>query len=93
MTDDTRNDGQEDRWSAYSDDALLNTVQSLTALMREHQALLSELGKRRRVVIRALRERKVPYRLIASVGGISEQAIYADLRKHPLVEGQGQSDE
>lgn len=64
-------------------DTLLDTAASLTQMMRQHQDAVRRVGERRREVIRSLRERDVPYRVIASACGVTDQALFADLRKHP----------
>jgi DNA-directed RNA polymerase specialized sigma24 family protein len=62
---------------------MLDKVRLLTQMLREHQSAVVRLGKQRRRIIRKLRERRVPYRDIAEVCGVTDQAIFADLRKHP----------
>jgi hypothetical protein len=52
-------------------------------MMREHQQSVVRLGKQRRKVVRRLREKRVPYRQIADACGVTDQALFADLRKHP----------
>tara|TARA_R110000868_G_scaffold192550_2_gene437109 strand:- start:356 stop:616 length:261 start_codon:yes stop_codon:yes gene_type:complete len=61
----------------------LEKCRLLTQMMREHQQSVIRLGKQRRSVIRRLREKRVPYRLIADSCGVTDQALFADLRKHP----------
>ena len=60
----------------------LNKVKMLTSMMREHQSSVVRLGKQRRTIIQRLRSRRVPYRQIADACGVTDQALYADLRKH-----------
>lgn len=62
---------------------LLNDAEKLTQIMRQHQDAVRRVGESRRVVIRKLRFNKVPYRVIASACGVTDQALFADLRKHP----------
>ncbi len=62
---------------------LLRQVGLLTEQMRDHQEAIKDLNTQRRRVVRALRTMRVPYRRIASAAGVSDQALYADLRKHP----------
>ena len=62
---------------------LLNDAEKLTQIMRQHQDAVRRVGESRRVVIRKLRSNKVPYRVIASACGVTDQALFADLRKHP----------
>jgi len=62
---------------------LLNDAEKLTQIMRQHQDAVRRVGENRRVVIRTLREHKVPFRVIASACGVTDQALFADLRKHP----------
>lgn len=63
--------------------ALLQKAAELTEMMRQHQTAVQRIGEHRRVVIRSLREHGCPYRLIATTCGVTDQALYADLRKHP----------
>ena len=64
----------------------LEKCRLLTQMMREHQQSVIRLGKQRRKVVRRLREKRVPYRLIADSCGVTDQALFADLRKHPETE-------
>lgn len=61
----------------------LEKVKILTAMMREHQAAVIRLGNQRRDAIRRLRRKRTPYRVIADACGVTDQALFADLRKHP----------
>lgn len=61
----------------------LEKCRLLTQMMREHQQSVVRLGKQRRKVVRRLRESRVPYRQIADACGVTDQALFADLRKHP----------
>jgi len=61
----------------------LEKCRLLTQMMREHQQSVVRLGKLRRKTIRDLRKRRVPYRQIADACGVTDQALFADLRKHP----------
>jgi hypothetical protein len=60
----------------------LEKCRLLTQMMREHQASVMRLGKQRRQLVRKLRENRVPYRTIADACGVTDQALFADLRKH-----------
>jgi len=62
---------------------LLETASTLTLMMRQHQDAVRQVGVRRRQAIRDLRELNVPYRVIADTCQVTDQALYADLRKHP----------
>jgi hypothetical protein len=62
---------------------MLEKVQTLTQMMREHQQAVVRLGRQRRRVIRQMREQKIPYKSIAFACGVTDQAVFADLRKHP----------
>lgn len=62
---------------------MLNDAETLTRMMRQHQGAVQRIGENRRQVIRDLREEKVPYRTIAAACGVTDQALFADLRKHP----------
>jgi len=64
----------------------LQKVKMLTQMMREHQQSVIRLGQQRRKVVRKLRQRRVPYREIANSCGVTDQALFADLRKHPADE-------
>mgnify|MGYP003344793373 CR=1 FL=1 len=66
-----------------SEEDLLRQVGWLTTQMRDHQESIKDLNSQRRRVVRALRTKRVPYRKIAQHAGVSDQALYADLRKHP----------
>ena len=62
---------------------MLDKIALMTSMMREHQAAVVRLGNQRRRVIRKLRELRVPYRNIAEACNVTDQAVFADLRKHP----------
>lgn len=62
---------------------MLNDAEILTQMMRQHQSAVQRIGENRRQVIRNLREEKVAYRVIAAACGVTDQALFADLRKHP----------
>lgn len=61
----------------------LKKVKLLTQMMREHQNSVVRLGQQRRAIVRRLRNKRVPYRQIADWCGVTDQALFADLRKHP----------
>lgn len=61
----------------------LKKVKLLTQMMREHQNSVIRLGQQRRSIVRRLRQRRIPYRQIAEWCGVTDQALFADLRKHP----------
>ncbi len=65
-------------------DASLLKAATLSELMRSHQLAVSRIGTQRREVIRELRELKVPFRVIALSCKVTDQALFADLRKHPI---------
>ena len=69
--------------SEIQEDDLLYKVRMLTQMMREHQSAVIRLGNQRRVIIRDLRKTRTPYRVIADACGVTDQALFADLRKHP----------
>ena len=69
------------------EDSDLEKVKMLTAMMREHQSSVVRLGNQRRTIIRRLRKQRIPYRVIAMACGVTDQALFADLRKHPEIEG------
>jgi len=75
------NFGNELNKETEADD--LEKCRLLTQMMREHQQSVIRLGKQRRKVVRKLRENRVPYRQIADSCGVTDQALFADLRKHP----------
>jgi len=62
---------------------MLEKIALMTTMMREHQAAVVRLGTQRRRVIRKLRDIRVPYRSIAEACNVTDQAVFADLRKHP----------
>jgi len=62
------------------DIVVLERVRHLTKEMRSHEASVVSIGKRRRELLKQLREKNVPYRRIAEAMGTSEQAVYKDLR-------------
>ena len=62
------------------DDRDLEQVKLLTQMMREHEKQVVALAKKRRRLMRGLRERRVPFRLLAAATGTTEQAVYKDLR-------------
>lgn len=64
---------------------LLDQARMLSTMMREHQSAVVRLNNQRRKKILQLRELGVPYRLIAEECGITDQAVFADLRKHRQV--------
>ncbi len=66
-----------------NEDEALDKVRLLTQMMREHQSAVVRIGKQRRRLIRKLREKRVPYKDIADACGVTDQAVFADLRKHP----------
>lgn len=72
---------------AENEDDLLRQCGLLTEQMRDHQLAISMLNDQRRRIVRQLRRFRVPYRRIANSAGVSDQALYADLRKHPEIEG------
>jgi DNA-directed RNA polymerase specialized sigma subunit len=51
-------------------------VRMITDVMREHQAQIQDLGKRRKQLILRLRKQRITYREIAESMGVSEQLIY-----------------
>lgn len=62
--------------------SMLDSLTEMTSEMRVCQDRIRELGQQRRVVVRALTADRVPYKRIAASMGVTDQAIYADLRKH-----------
>lgn len=71
--------GDED----MTEDEMLDQVALLTQMMREHQNAVVRLGKKRRRLVRRMRDKRVPYKDIAGAMGVTDQAVFADLRKHP----------
>ena len=69
--------------SELSEQEMLDKSSMLTQMMREHQAAVVRLGRQRRRVIREMRKHKIPYKSIAFACGVTDQAVFADLRKHP----------
>lgn len=62
------------------DERDLEQVRLLTQMMREHERQVVRLAKKRRRLMRGLRERRVQFRLLAEATGTTEQAVYKDLR-------------
>jgi len=73
--------GTEIKSETEADD--LEKCRLLTQMMREHQQSVVRLGRQRRKVVRKLRAVRIPYRQIADACGVTDQALFADLRKHP----------
>jgi DNA-directed RNA polymerase specialized sigma24 family protein len=67
----------------YDPNPDLNTAKALTEMMREHQQAVASIGVQRRAIIRELRRHNVPYKQIAEACSVTDQALFADLRKHP----------
>lgn len=61
----------------------LDHAKTLTEMMREHQQAVQRIGVQRRGIIRRLRRNNVPYKIIAERCNVTDQALFADLRKHP----------
>lgn len=74
--------GSEDGPIIPSTEDELYRAALLTNMMRQHQESVIRLGGQRRQVIKNLRAKKVPYRTIADACGVTDQALFADLRKH-----------
>lgn len=58
----------------------LKQVRHLTKVMRTAEQKIVSTGKERRTLLRRLRDRNVPFRILAEAAGLTEQAIYKDLR-------------
>ena len=58
----------------------LEEVRMLTDAMREHQAQIIDLGKRRKQLILRLRKQRITYKEISKAMGVSEQLIYKIIR-------------
>lgn len=67
----------------YDHESDLDRAKMLTEMMREHQQAVSRIGVQRRTVIRRLRQASIPYKRIAEACSVTDQALFADLRKHP----------
>jgi hypothetical protein len=67
----------------YEPETDLDKARMLTEMMREHQSAVVRIGVQRRSVIRRLRTNHVPYKRIAEICNVTDQALFADLRKHP----------
>lgn len=59
----------------------LQQVSMLTDEMRRLQLMIKLKGQQRRELLRRLRDNKVTFARIATAMRVSEQAVYADLRK------------
>lgn len=62
------------------DGILLEEVQAITRMMREHQDSITRLGRRRRGLILKLREHRITYREIAEAMGSTDQNVYKIIR-------------
>lgn len=58
----------------------LDEVRLMTQMIREHQAAIVALGRKRRTRVMRLREKKVTYHAIAEAMGTSDQAVYKVIR-------------
>lgn len=58
----------------------LLAVRSLTIQMRRHEQEVVDAAKQRRRLLRSMRNRRVPFRILAEATGTTEQAIYKDIR-------------
>lgn len=68
------------RQATEQDGRDLEQVRILTRKMREHEREIVEIGKRRRHIMRALRDRGVSFPRIADATGTTTQSVYKDLR-------------
>lgn len=62
------------------DERALDEVRLITQMMREHQAQIAALSKKRAAKVMKLREHKVTYREIAQAMGTTEQSVYLIIR-------------
>ena len=62
------------------DQATLDEVRVMTRVIRDHQEQIIRLGKKRRVLVLALRDHRVTYREIAEAMGSTEQNVYKIIR-------------
>lgn len=60
---------------------LLSELGEITQDMRRLAHMIKVKGDKRREVVFALRDRHVTYAKIAKAMGVTEQAVFADLRK------------
>lgn len=58
----------------------LRRVSALTREMRTAERRIADAGRERRLLLRDLRARHVPFRTLAEAAGTTEHAIYKDLR-------------
>ena len=73
---------QEPAIKESSDEDLLALAERLTGMMREHQQAVARLSTRRREVMACLKsDRQVSVSSIAKRIGVSDQAVFQDLRK------------
>lgn len=63
------------------DSELMDQAARLTELMREHQSAVHRLSKRRRKVYQELKDGGRPVAAIAKHVGVSDQAVFHELRK------------
>lgn len=59
-------------------------VGSLSEMMRSNASAVVAINTRRRKIVRELIQSNVTYRVIADAAGVTDQALYADLRKNPI---------
>jgi DNA-directed RNA polymerase specialized sigma subunit len=68
-------------------------VRMITDAMREHQAQIQDLGKRRKQLILRLRKQRITYKEISKAMGVSEQLIYKiikdDINREPEFDDAG----
>lgn len=58
----------------------LRRVRLLTREMRDAESRVAASGRERRRLLRDLRAKNVPFRILADAAGTTEHAIYKDLR-------------
>lgn len=64
-------------------EAKLAEVGSFSEMMRANASAVESICTRRRKIVRDLLRLGVTYRVIADACGVTDQGLYADLRKHP----------
>jgi predicted transcriptional regulator len=64
----------------HNDQPTLDEVRVMTRVIRDHQEQIIRLGKKRRVLVLALRDHRVTYREIAEAMGSTEQNVYKIIR-------------
>lgn len=63
------------------DRSQLHTAAQMTEMMRDHQAHIARLGKKRAAELADLRARGIPVEMMARAMGLARQQVYAILNR------------